>query len=128
MSQLQSRYGSAAVRAEQRPPDPEVMTVAQVAAMLQVHPVTVSLWLAANKFVQPVELAGSQKAIRFLRSDVVAWLEQSRRKPKPAAEGRRMMQLRGKAGVRERVQADNFEHGIEVEASPEAVARAKRVQ
>jgi len=48
-----------------------ILTVPEVASLLKVHPQTVYLWASSPEMSMPCFRLGS--AIRFDRSDVIAW-------------------------------------------------------
>ncbi len=99
-SSLSSRYGTSAERAAQLPADPEVLTLRQCAAVLQIHPVTLSIWRREGKGPPACNLADSDKAVRYLRSDVLAWVAMQRRPSKKVCRKREIaaaLQAEGEA-------------------------------
>jgi hypothetical protein len=67
-----SRYGTANSR-EGTSTDRDILTLSQTAALLQVHPLTLSEWRREGKGPPALNLAGSARALRFRRADVLKW-------------------------------------------------------
>jgi hypothetical protein len=67
-----SRYGTTESR-EGTPTDHDILTLSQTAALLQVHPLTISMWRREGKGPPALNLAGSARAVRFRRADVLRW-------------------------------------------------------
>jgi hypothetical protein len=63
--------------------EPELLTTDQAAELLQVHPITLVLWRRENRGPPFID-ATDARFIRYLRTDVSAWLEQNRRNTSPA--------------------------------------------
>jgi helix-turn-helix protein len=75
-----SRYGTVESRSE-TPIDREILTLTQAAALLQIHPITLCTWRRECKGPPALKLAGSARAVRFLRRDVLKWAANSRAIP-----------------------------------------------
>lgn len=58
--------------------EPELLTSDQAAELLQVHPITAVIWRRQGKG-PPFINATDVRFVRYLRKDVLAWLEQNRR-------------------------------------------------
>jgi len=74
-----SRYGTTTERAEKSDVSRDILTLAQAAALLQIHPLTLSIWRRDRKAPPALNLAGSDRAVRFLRSDVLKWAAAQKR-------------------------------------------------
>ena len=62
--------------------EPELLTTDQAAQLLQVHPITLVLWRRENRG-PPFIAATDARFVRYLRTDVSAWLEQNRQNTSP---------------------------------------------
>ena len=62
--------------------EPELLTSNQAAELLQVHPITMVLWRRESRGPPFID-ATDARFIRYLRTDVSAWLEQNRRNTSP---------------------------------------------
>ena len=80
-----SRYGTAQ---EREPENPEILTTKQLSSLAQVHPITPVIWRREGKGPPFID-ATDVRFVRYLRKDVLAWLEQNRRDIPADDNGRR---------------------------------------
>ena len=74
-----SRYGTARDRAEQAPSEKPIIRLAECAALLQIHPITLSVWRREGKGPPALNLAGSDRAVRYDRAEVLKWARAQKR-------------------------------------------------
>jgi hypothetical protein len=80
MTQAQSsRYGT---KHQRELEDPEIMTTEQFCSLAQIHPITAVIWRRQGRGPAFID-ATDARFIRYLRTDVLAWLEQNRRNTSP---------------------------------------------
>jgi len=87
---------------------PEYLTSEQVAELIGVHVITLSVWRKERRgpvFSSP----GDARLVRYLRSDVDKWMAEGRKNLVP--DGLRSMRLRAQGGLKERVEEEVARHG-----------------
>jgi predicted site-specific integrase-resolvase len=70
-----SRYGSAQ---EREPVIPEILTTEQFCSLTQIHPITAVVWRRQGKGPPFIDARGP-RFVRYLRKDVLAWMQRNRR-------------------------------------------------
>lgn len=86
----------------------------ELARRLDMSPVTPRIWRSQDRGPPFIKVPDSS-SVRYLWSDVLAWLKQGHTIP-GESEGMRMMRLRAKGGEVERVEYDSAKHKVGIPA------------
>jgi hypothetical protein len=94
---LSSRYGTKHQRESE---NPELLTTDQLCRWLQIHPITAVIWRRQGRGPAFID-ATDARFIRYLRTKVLAWLEQNRHDTPADNNGRRKMHSGTKAPAKQ---------------------------